>query len=103
LAWEGWLPEDRPLLLKLNRKLFTEEIDRAITKLERRIKEIAVIERFTPWKSFPASIRELRAASGDWRIRRAVGAMRREITEPDNIGAWPKQAGLSRAHFFTAV
>lgn len=61
---------------------------------------IAVIERFTPWKSFPASICELRAASGDWRIRRAVAAMRREITEPDNIGAWAKQAGLSRAHFF---
>ena len=33
---------------------------------------IAVIERFAPWRSFPASIRELRATSGDWRIRRVV-------------------------------
>jgi transcriptional regulator GlxA family with amidase domain len=61
---------------------------------------IAVIERFTPWKSFPASIREMRAASGDWRIRRVVAAMRSEIAEPDGIGEWAKQAGLSRAHFF---
>jgi AraC-like DNA-binding protein len=63
---------------------------------------IAVIERFSPWKSFPASIRELRAASasGDWRIRRVVAAMRREITEREDIGGWAKQAGLSRAHFF---
>ena len=28
---------------------------------------IAVIERFTPWRSFPASIRETNARSGDWR------------------------------------
>jgi AraC-like DNA-binding protein len=63
---------------------------------------IAVIERFSPWKSFPASIRELRAASasGDWRIRRVVAAMRHEITEREDIGGWAKQAGLSRAHFF---
>ncbi len=61
---------------------------------------IAVIERFTPWNSFPASIRALRAASGDWRIRRVVAAMRREMTEPGGIGGWAKQAGLSRAHFF---
>lgn len=61
---------------------------------------IAVIERFTPWKRFPASIRDLRAASGDWRIRRVVAAMRQEIGEDDDIAGWAKQAGLSRAHFF---
>jgi transcriptional regulator GlxA family with amidase domain len=61
---------------------------------------IAVIERFTPWKSFPASIRELRTASGDWRIRRVVAAMRGEIGEANGIAGWAKQAGLSRAHFF---
>jgi AraC-like DNA-binding protein len=61
---------------------------------------IAVIERFTPWKSFPASIRELRTASGDWRIRRVVAAMRGEIGDADGIAGWAKQAGLSRAHFF---
>jgi AraC-like DNA-binding protein len=61
---------------------------------------IAVIERFTPWMSFPASIRELRAASGDWRIRRVVAAMRQGVNEGDDIGGWAKEAGLSRAHFF---
>jgi AraC-like DNA-binding protein len=61
---------------------------------------IAVIERFAPWRSFPASIRELRTASGDWRIRRAVEAMRREMNKGEGIGSWAKQAGLSRAHFF---
>jgi AraC-like DNA-binding protein len=61
---------------------------------------IAVIERFAPWRSFPASIRELRASSGDWRIRRAIAAIRREMTEPEGIAEWAKQAGLSRAHFF---
>jgi AraC-like DNA-binding protein len=62
---------------------------------------IAVIERFALWRSFPASIPELRAASADWRIRRVVAAMRRETTtEPERIGEWAKQAGVSRAHFF---
>jgi len=62
---------------------------------------IAVIERFTPWRSFPASIRELRSTSGDWRIRRAVATIRNGggLT-PDSIGSWAKEAGLSRAHFF---
>jgi AraC-like DNA-binding protein len=63
---------------------------------------IAVIERFAPWRSFPASIRELRAASdsADWRIRRVIAAMRRKMSEPEDINGWAKQAGLSRAHFF---
>jgi AraC-like DNA-binding protein len=61
---------------------------------------IAVIERFTPWKSFPASFRELRTASGDWRIRRLVAAMRHAASEGGGIDGWARMAGLSRAHFF---
>jgi len=63
---------------------------------------IAIIERFAPWRSFPASIRELRAAaeSADWRIRRVIAAMRRQMNEPEDINGWARQAGLSRAHFF---
>jgi AraC-like DNA-binding protein len=61
---------------------------------------IAVIERFAPWRSLPASIRALRTSSGDWRIRRVVETMRRQLNEGDDIGGWAKQAGLSRAHFF---
>ncbi|MBR0797241.1 helix-turn-helix transcriptional regulator [Bradyrhizobium jicamae] len=63
---------------------------------------ISVIERFAPWRSFPASLRELRRASetADWRIRRVITTMRRAINQPENIDGWAKQAGLSRAHFF---
>jgi len=61
---------------------------------------IAVIERFAPWRSFPASIRELRISSPDWRIRRVLEAMRRHLNEGEDIYGWAQQAGLSRAHFF---
>jgi AraC-like DNA-binding protein len=61
---------------------------------------IAVIERFTPWRSFPASIREMSARSGDWRIRRAAASMRAETGPGAALDTFAKQAGLSRAHFF---
>ena len=61
---------------------------------------IAVIERFTPWRSFPASIREMSARSGDWRIRRAAALMRAETRPGAALDTFAKQAGLSRAHFF---
>jgi AraC-like DNA-binding protein len=61
---------------------------------------IAVIERFTPWRSFPASIRELNARSGDWRIRRVATSMRSETGRITNVDALAREAGLSRAHFF---
>jgi AraC-like DNA-binding protein len=61
---------------------------------------IAVIERFTPWRSFPASIREMSARSGDWRIRRVVTSMRSECGRGGDLDAYAKEAGLSRAHFF---
>jgi AraC-like DNA-binding protein len=61
---------------------------------------IAVIERFAPWRSFPASIREIRSSWGDRRIHRAVATLRGAINQPENIDGWAKEAGLSRAHFF---
>ena len=36
----------------------------------------------------------------DWRFRRVVETMRRQLYEGDDFGGWAKQAGLSRAHFF---
>ena len=54
---------------------------------------IAVIERFTPWRSFPASIRELRSTTGDWRIRRAVATIRRGGLTPDSISSWARETG----------
>jgi len=61
---------------------------------------IAVIERFTPWRSFPASLRELDARSGDWRIRRIAMSLRSGAGRGVNFDSLAKQAGLSRAHFF---
>ena len=61
---------------------------------------IAVIERFTPWRSFPASIREMNVTGRDWRIRRAADAMRAAANSSTNIDKFAKGAGLSRAHFF---
>jgi AraC-like DNA-binding protein len=59
-----------------------------------------VIERFTPWRSFPASIREMNARSGDWRIRKAAASMRSETRRGTGLDTFVKEAGLSRAHFF---
>jgi AraC-like DNA-binding protein len=61
---------------------------------------ISVIERFTPWRSFPASIREMNARSGDWRIRKAAASMRSETRRGAGLDTFAKEAGLSRAHFF---
>jgi AraC-like DNA-binding protein len=61
---------------------------------------IAVIERFTPWRTFPASIREMNISSSDWRIRKAAEAMRATAGTTTNIDQFAKGAGLSRAHFF---
>jgi AraC-like DNA-binding protein len=61
---------------------------------------IAVIERFTPWRNFPASIRELSVRSGDWRIRKAAASMRSEIRRGTALDTFAREAGLSRAHFF---
>ena len=61
---------------------------------------IAVIERFTPWRSFPASIRETNARLGDWRIRRVAASMRATTRRDTGLDAYAKEAGLSRAHFF---
>lgn len=61
---------------------------------------IAVIERFTPWRSFPNSIRGMNAMTCDWRIRRVVDAMHAQEGPFTSVDTFAKQAGLSRAHFF---
>ena len=61
---------------------------------------IAVIERFTPWRNFPASIRELSTRSGDWRIRKVAASMRSETRRGTALDTFAREAGLSRAHFF---
>ncbi|WP_029002654.1 helix-turn-helix domain-containing protein [Azorhizobium doebereinerae] len=61
---------------------------------------IAVVERFTAWRSFSS----IRALDGqlrmDWRIRRVVEGMRANLAEDVDAASLARGAGLSRAHFF---
>jgi AraC-like DNA-binding protein len=61
---------------------------------------IAVIERFSPWRSFPNSIRGMQAMTCDWRIRRVTEAMRAQQGASTTVDQFVKGAGLSRAQFF---
>jgi AraC-like DNA-binding protein len=62
---------------------------------------IAVIERFTPWRSLPSSVRELSfGRRPDWRIRRVVDSIRADVSRKVDVNALAKEAGLSRAHLF---
>lgn len=63
---------------------------------------IAVIERFTPWRSHAGSL-DLAARSRhrfDWRIRRAVSLMHADPAAGCDTDRLAREAGLSRAHFF---
>jgi len=63
---------------------------------------IAVIERFTAWRSVGGSVRDRAAAlaPADFRIRRAVTAMRTTPGTICSVEALAREAGLSRAHFY---
>jgi transcriptional regulator GlxA family with amidase domain len=60
---------------------------------------IAVIERFTAWRTFPVSIREMNVSGRDWRIKRVAEAMRADVGNVTSIDKFAKGAGLSRAFF----
>ncbi|BCB21640.1 AraC family transcriptional regulator [Bosea sp. ANAM02] len=62
---------------------------------------IAVIERFTPWRSIGASLREIaRSNAVDWRVGRAISLMRSNPAASHSIDKLARESGLSRAHFF---
>lgn len=62
---------------------------------------IAVIERFTAWRSLPHSIRTLAAGrSVDFRIRKAVSLMADAPGTISDMDLLAVQVGMSRAHFF---
>jgi AraC family transcriptional regulator len=64
---------------------------------------IAVVERFTPWRSIATSLRDL-AKHGivDHRIRRAIDAMRVDPGSVTDMNTLARHTGLSRAQFFRA-
>ena len=62
---------------------------------------IAVIERFTDWRSVGATLREsARRQSVDYRVRRAISLIRREPSTVDCIDRLADEAGMSRSNFF---
>jgi AraC-like DNA-binding protein len=62
---------------------------------------IAIIERFTPWRSFSSSLRAMNTSPRpDWRIRRVAETMRTDVSRNVDVSDLAKEAGLSRAHFF---
>jgi AraC family transcriptional regulator len=62
---------------------------------------IAVIERFSDWQRAAPLFRDAAGACGmDWRIRRAVKAMREDPGQTPSVARLASAAGLSRAHFF---
>ncbi|OYX79657.1 MAG: AraC family transcriptional regulator [Bradyrhizobium sp. 35-63-5] len=63
---------------------------------------IAVIERFTPWRTLSRSLQEIdnNRDRFDWRIRRAVNLLRSEPQIVRDVNALAQEAGLSRAHFY---
>jgi AraC family transcriptional regulator len=73
--------------------------------LERLLSElmIAVIERFTPWRTLgggalPDLLRSRHRF--DWRIRRVVDLIKHEPTAAQDVRRLAKKSGLSRAHFY---
>jgi AraC-like DNA-binding protein len=64
---------------------------------------IAVIERFTPWRTISGSLRDLaRQGILDYRIRRAIELMRADPGAGTDMNGLAREAGLSRAQFFRA-
>jgi AraC family transcriptional regulator len=62
---------------------------------------VAVIERFTPWRTVGASLREMsRTNAVDWRVRRAVSLVRSDPATKLNVEDLAREAGMSRAQFF---
>ena len=94
-------PEIRKLALELAAEMVYEP---GATRLQERLLSdlmIAVIERFTPWRSVGASLSELaRTHSVDWRVRKAISLMRSDPTADLSVCRLAREACLSRAHFF---
>jgi AraC family transcriptional regulator len=62
---------------------------------------IAVIERFTPWRTLSPRPHEIdRGNELDWRIQRALRLIRLDPRIARDVNALAKECGLSRAHFY---
>ncbi|MEZ5751955.1 MAG: AraC family transcriptional regulator [Paracoccaceae bacterium] len=105
----GFFPRNKgqitPQIRKLARSLATSMVHHptATGDHERLLGElmIAVIERFTEWRSIGASLREAaRTQSVDWRVRKAIDMIRATPGQIDTVERLADVAGMSRANFF---
>ncbi len=95
-------PHIRGLALELAALMMAEPGDNPA--LERLLSDlmIAVIERFTPWRTLSAGLPDVgrNRQRFDWRIRRAVNLIRFEPHIVHDVRRLAKESGLSRAHFY---
>jgi AraC family transcriptional regulator len=62
---------------------------------------IAVIERFTPWRTMSPWLGDMDRGNGlDWRIQRMIQLIRRDPRIAPDVNSLAKECGLSRAHFY---
>jgi AraC-like DNA-binding protein len=61
---------------------------------------IAVIERFSEWRSLIATWRTTHIPASDYRVRKAVTYMRESLGGEFDVEEVARSAGLSRAHLF---
>lgn len=63
---------------------------------------IAVIERFTAWRTLTPRLGGLDRGAGplDWRIQRMIRRIRRDPRIACDVNEMAKESGLSRAHFY---
>ncbi len=61
---------------------------------------VAVIERFSPWRTSDSLIRSMAPATFDRRIKKAAETIRGHEGPVASMDVIAKEAGLSRAHFF---
>ena len=97
--------EVTPLITKLTLELSSSMVHAptAIAEHEKLLGElmIAVIERFTEWRSVGSMLRSnSQVNSVDWRIRKAISLIRSDPTTPDSVDRLAENSGMSRANFF---
>jgi len=95
-------PRIRSLAMELAALMMAEPGDNPSLEQLLSALMIAVIERFTPWRTLSGLLQELGRNTHrfDWRIRRAVNLIKLEPHIVRDVRCLAKESGLSRAHFY---
>ena len=94
-------PQIRRLVLDLAAEMVHEPAAQTHQELLLGELMLAVIERFTPWRTVGSTLREMsRTNAVDWRVRKAISLMRLDPSARIGVDRLAREAGMSRAHFF---